>query len=126
MTASFVKTQLGNKYFSIEWILDVNNNEVEGEAFQITDCTLISMSVESLATSGPAILSKLYASNHAGSPDWYSRFIPLRTSLGEDTFLMPLPTTDVPLPPPTRWLFPRSEGPASIGIIKIVALFQVI
>jgi hypothetical protein len=121
---AFVKTPVGNKRFVIEWVLNIDNNEVEGDAFQLMDCNLMSMTVRSTVDTGSAILSKLYASNYSSAPDWYSQFITLRTDTGLDTFLSPLPTISVPIPPATRWIFPRSEGSSSVGVVKISMLFQ--
>jgi len=124
---AFVKTPVGNKRFVIEWFLEVNMNEVSGDAFEIADCKLLSISYRRTTASGTVALCKLYHTNQSDgvtNPGVASSYITNLSTIAE-AVLVPFSTqSQTPLPPLTRWIFPRLEGNSGVGDARIAMLFE--
>lgn len=124
MTTSFVKTEVGQKQFVIEWYLEVNDNEVDGEPFELEDCELVSLqSIRQVISGSPA--PKLYATNYADSSvfGWYGEAVSLLPGGGGNSLILPYEGDLFPLAA-TRFVFPRLEGNGAEGSVRVAALFR--
>lgn len=120
----YTKTEVGKKLFVVEWDLSVDNDEVDGDAFEVADCELLSVQSTLTVVSGSPT-PKWYGTNYSDSSvsGWYGKAVSLLTSGGGVSSLRPY---DDPLfpPAPTRFVFPRLEGVGDQGSVKVSALFK--
>jgi len=125
--SAFVKTELGNKLFTIEWLLSVNNSEDQGDPFEVRDCKLVSVSAYTAVTSGPAPSVKLYTTNQSdfpANPGVASGYVTNLSDAGSSVMVPWEPLSSVPLAPPTRFVAPRLDGGASEATSRVACLFE--
>lgn len=129
MTVPFNKIPVGNRMFVVEWDLEVNNNEVSGEAFEAKDAELQSVTALTITTAGDPALAKLYATNQSDAPVNPGAGSSYAIALNDVDAgqILPWPNLIPPrvLPQRTRFYFPRLEGPITdAATSKVCLLFK--
>lgn len=126
--ATFTKFPVGNRLFVIEWDLSVNNSEQGGDVFEALDCELLSVTSLTLTSSGTPPVCTLRFTNQSDAPTnpgVASNYVASLVDEGAGNIL-PWAAFDMPLPPPTRYIFPRLENTAGQSTSKISCLFKTI
>ena len=114
MTTAFVKTQVGNKLFTIEWNLDaVPGPEINGDAFEAVDCELLSVS--GIVQTG---LQGFLALSNDSDPSSYRASVEVA-----DNFLTGLPDNPA-LFPKVRWYYPYVYTPSVSAEMRVSMLFK--
>lgn len=117
MTIAFIKHDLGNKQFVIEWIIDPTVGTQEGDKFEAKDCRLISIH----ALSANDVVCKLMATLYSIPDDGhFSIDIPGQT-------LIPYYNTPQQMIPAMRFYWPYVEEKSGVTFTsKICLLFEAI
>lgn len=108
---AFVKTQVGQKRFVIEWDLTATSAEVAGDPFECVDAEPLSISVDLQPMGGAAPILSLMASNHQGAPNWTNYAMQLQNAV-------PI------IVPNVRWVFPHLSSLFGSSMAKVAILFR--
>lgn len=111
---SYVKTEVGNKLFTIEWNFSAGLAEVEGQKFECKDCELVSI----FGIAPNSAEARIAFSNHS-QPENYRISVP-----ASDVFVSPHSgdLTGPDFPPFSRWIWPILD--IGSGDLKLALLFR--